>query len=68
MSSLSLTTAELASRWKMEPNTLRTWRARKIGPPYYKPSGNERGACRYKLDAIERWESFHPEIKKETAA
>ena len=53
-----LTTRDLASRWKMKPGTLRTWRARGTGPRYFRPNG-ERGSVRYKLAEIVEWEKVH---------
>lgn len=50
-----LTTAELARRWKTSQATLRNWRFKGGGPPYFKPSG-ERGAALYRLRDIEAWE------------
>ncbi len=50
-----LTTAQLAKRWSMSPNTLRNWRQNAKGPRYFKPSGRH-GNALYKIDDIEEWE------------
>lgn len=54
----SLTTAELAKRWKMNAITLRKWRSDGIGPRFFKPGG-PRGAVRYRLSDIIAWEEKH---------
>lgn len=41
-----LTTDELAERWRVVPNTVITWRARNIGPPYFKAPGTNRALYR----------------------
>lgn len=52
----NLTTAELADRWRMSPETLRNWRFRGFGPKHFKPSGKERGKTLYKLTDVIAWE------------
>lgn len=54
----SLTTAELAARWRLDPATLRNWRFRGIGPRYFKPRGSK-GKVLYKLKDIRAWEEKH---------
>ncbi|WP_022727270.1 helix-turn-helix domain-containing protein [Fodinicurvata sediminis] len=56
-----LTTAELAERWKANANTLRHWRMKKIGPPFFKPAG-ENGRVLYRLDDILAWENAHKTV------
>lgn len=51
-----LTTAQLAKRWDIDPVTLRNWRMRNMGPPYFRPSGKGLGHVRYKVEDIEKWE------------
>lgn len=51
-----LTTADLAQRWKVEPETLRQQRFRGEGPPYFKPLGKN-GMVRYKLSDIIAYET-----------
>lgn len=55
-----LTTAQLARRWSMSPNTLRNWRHRGKGPAYFKPSGHM-GKTLYRIEVIETWEREHNE-------
>lgn len=51
-----LTTADLAARWRVSAETIRTWRFRKTGPRYFKPAG-PRGKTLYDLADIEAWEA-----------
>lgn len=53
-----LTTAELAERWKMSANTLRSWRLRGEGPRYVRPSGGK-GKVLYRLEDVIAWEEKH---------
>lgn len=55
-----LTTAQLARRWSMSPNTLRNWRYRNMGPAYFKPSG-AMGKALYRISDIEAWEKERQE-------
>lgn len=50
-----LTTAELAQRWRVSVKTVRGWRFRKVGPPFFKPNG-DRGKALYRLSDIIEWE------------
>lgn len=52
----SLTTAELARRWGMNPVTLRGWRRDGKGPAFFRPSGNQRGKVLYRLGDVQKWE------------
>lgn len=56
-----LTTAELAQRWKANTNTLRHWHMNKIGPPFFKPAG-ENSRVLYRLDDILAWENAHKTV------
>ena len=47
-----LTEQDLAKRWLISPETLRSWRARKQGPQYLKLEG----AVRYRLADVEEYE------------
>ena len=47
-----LTEQELSHRWLIPPETLRTWRARKQGPPYLKLEGK----VRYRMADVEEYE------------
>lgn len=53
-----LTTIELAQRWKKSPATLRNWRLKKVGPPYFKPAGEQSEAL-YRMSDILAWEETH---------
>jgi DNA-binding transcriptional MerR regulator len=50
-----LTTAELAKRWGVTPETLRRWRAENKGPSYFRT--HETGHVRYSLAAVEGYET-----------
>jgi DNA-binding transcriptional MerR regulator len=60
----SLTTSELAARWEMSPQTLRRWRMKKIGPPWFRPNGGDAGEVRYRLADILAWEKAAPKRNK----
>ena len=47
-----LTETDLAKRWLIAPETLRSWRKRKQGPQYLKLEG----AVRYRLADVEEYE------------
>ena len=47
-----LTTRELANRWNLEPDTLKKWRVKGIGPLYHKVGGR----INYGLEEIEEFE------------
>lgn len=51
-----LTTEELAARWKMSEQRLRTWRMQKIGPPYCKIGDGKKSPVRYHLPDVEEFE------------
>lgn len=53
-----LTTAELATRWKMRPGTLQNWRSQGIGPRFFKSQGTK-GRVLYRLTEIEEYEDRH---------
>jgi hypothetical protein len=50
-----ITEKSLAERWCLTPRTLRHWRYKKKGPPYYKIGG----AVRYKLEEVKKYEEEH---------
>ncbi len=50
----SLTTKELAARWKCSELTLKDYRAKKKGPPFIKFKHN--GRIVYKLSDVEQYE------------
>jgi DNA-binding transcriptional MerR regulator len=54
-----LTTRDLAARWSMHPVTLRSWRRRKMGPPYHKTS------ARLVLYSLRDVEAFEARSRKE---
>jgi len=51
-----LTTEELAKRWNISANTLRSWRFKGEGPPYFKPGG-EKGKTLYRIEDVEAFEA-----------
>lgn len=53
----TLSTAQLAQRWGLNPGTLREWRHQGKGPRFFRPSGNLRGKVLYRMVDIEAWES-----------
>ena len=52
MKSPFLTSKELAERWKISSETLRSWRFSALGPHYTQING----VIRYNLDVIEQFE------------
>ena len=55
MTDTLLTTAELAARWKVAPESIRQQRFKGDGPPYFKLS--RRGAVRYRLSDVIEFEN-----------
>lgn len=51
-----LTTAELAERYGVSPQTIRSWRFKRTGPPYIKPCG-KRGNVYYPIETLTAWEA-----------
>lgn len=53
-----LTTKQLANRWGVHEGTLRNWRSKKLGPPYYKMGTGAAGktTVQYKLDDVVAYE------------
>ena len=49
-----LTTKQLCERWGVHENTVREWRMKGIGPPYFRPAPN--GKVLYRLEAVEQFE------------
>ena len=56
---MNLTTEELATRWKMSPQTLENWRSQGIGPKYIKLGVAKSSLVIYRLSDIEKWEHKH---------
>jgi hypothetical protein len=56
MSVQSLSTNELAERWGVTATHLRRQRMEGNGPPYFRPSGGDRGHVRYRLQDVIEYE------------
>ena len=56
---MNLTTEELATRWKMSPQTLENWRSQGVGPKYIKLGVAKSSLVIYRLMDIEKWERKH---------
>jgi transposase-like protein len=63
MTESALTTAQLAERWGIRPETLRRWRMQNKGPSWFRTNGDS-GHVRYPLAAIEGYEAGSRAIKK----
>ena len=59
----TLTTAQLAERWSMDPVTLRRWRARGKGPSWIKLGDAGNSLVRYPLEAIELYEREQTNVR-----
>lgn len=52
-----LTSAELATRWRIHPKTLSNWRVQGRGPAYVKLGGDGRTMrVLYRIEDVERYE------------
>jgi len=51
-----LTTKQLAKRWGLEPQTIRSWRLKGYGPQYVRLGDRKRGRVVYRLEDIQAWE------------
>ena len=56
-----LTTEQLAERYGLSPNTIKSWRAREYGPEYYElplslPLARGNTRISYQLHAVLAWE------------
>jgi len=50
-----LTTAQAAVRLGVHRDTLRTWRSRGLGPPFFKLGKVQSSHVRYSMLALEEW-------------
>lgn len=53
-----LKTSELAARWRLHPDTLKTWRRLGKGPDWVQ-LGGPMGPILYKKEAVEEYERTH---------
>ena len=63
MTESALTTAQLAERWGIRPETLRRWRMQNKGPSWFRTNGAS-GHVRYPLGVIEGYESSSQMLRK----
>ncbi len=49
-----INTSAAANRIGVEPQTMRAWRCRGVGPRYIRVGG-PRGRCYYDVDELEQW-------------
>jgi len=58
-----LVTNEVAERYGLTPKTIKDWRRRKVGPPWYtlQPLGRPHGypRVRYLIADLKTWEKLH---------